>query len=251
MDWQKLENQTVELVAQDYLSFPRVQRDLGQLQQAAEQARARTSKILSVPNAIAAARLLAQQGVDTSRLTQDVTSLELQPTLGELYAGEPASVDAYLRQLEEASVLAALSESQADTVASFDRFMDECMARDWQSDKARLFAVVAPHAGVAPAAAAGFAAAAAGGLPDASTSGAAGALVRLACQAAQTHRSVLNPALSWERRCFTALLYPLRSKHSSLLRVDQWRISHSMLEVVAYLARPQAQREGGGLRGDC
>jgi nuclear pore complex protein Nup93 len=140
MDWQALEQSTNDLVTQDFLNFPRVQRDLLQLQQAAEQARARTSRIRSLPNAIAAARLLAQQGVDAGRLTQDVTSLELQPTVADLYAAEPATIDEYLRQLEEAAVLTALHEAQADTVASFDAFMDACTARDWAADKARMFA---------------------------------------------------------------------------------------------------------------
>lgn len=147
MDWQALENQTADLVAQDYQNFPRVQRDLSHLHQAAEVVRTRTSKLLDVPHRNAAARMLAYQGVDGAKLSQDVTSLQLQPTVGDMYPAEPASLEDYLRQLEETSLLNLLEESQQYSVSSFNRFMDECMAREREADKAQLFRLIAPNSG--------------------------------------------------------------------------------------------------------
>lgn len=93
---------------------------------------------------------------NTNRLTQDVTSLEIAPTVEDVFHAETAgSVEDYLRQVEEASILSAISEAQQDTVNAFEAFMDDCMARDWAANKRQLFGLIAPHTGSTGAAAAG------------------------------------------------------------------------------------------------
>ncbi len=52
---------------QDFQSFPKVDRNIQQLQNFAGSLRARTNKYRTLNNQIAATRLLAQQGFDASR----------------------------------------------------------------------------------------------------------------------------------------------------------------------------------------
>ncbi len=111
------------------------------------------------------------------RLNQDVTALEIQPTIEDVFHADTSSVEEYLKQVEEATILAAIQvlragpaiplspfyglppcplaiqpqEAQQDTVSSFEHFMDECMARDWAANKRQLFTLVAPHSGAAAA----------------------------------------------------------------------------------------------------
>ena len=42
------------------------------------------------------------------RLTQDVTTLEIQPTLEDVFHADTSSVEDYLKQVEEATILAAI-----------------------------------------------------------------------------------------------------------------------------------------------
>mmetsp|Transcript_22946 Transcript_22946/g.58630 ORF Transcript_22946/g.58630 Transcript_22946/m.58630 type:complete len:864 (-) Transcript_22946:363-2954(-) len=146
-EWQDLLHQTQDLVAQDFHSFPQVERNITQLQQYAETLRARTNKFRTLNNQIAATRLLAQQGFDASRLTQEVTSLEIQPTIEDVFHADTTSVEDYLKQVEESTILAAISEAQNATVSAFESYMEDCMARDWAANKRQLFGLIAPHSG--------------------------------------------------------------------------------------------------------
>ncbi|KAG1678895.1 hypothetical protein FOA52_003563 [Chlamydomonas sp. UWO 241] len=152
-DWQSLLHQTNDLVAQDFQNFPKVDRNIQQLQHYASSLRAKTNKFRSLNNQIAATRLLAQQGFDATRLNQDVTTLEIQPTIEDVFHADTSSVEDYLKQVEEATILAAIQEAQQDTVTSFEHFMEDCMVRDWAANKRQLFGLIAPHssgAGAAP-----------------------------------------------------------------------------------------------------
>lgn len=42
------------------------------------------------------------------RLTQDVTALEIQPTIEDVFHADTSSVEDYLKQVEEATILAAI-----------------------------------------------------------------------------------------------------------------------------------------------
>jgi len=121
------------------------------LQHFADSLRAKTNKFRSLNNQIAASRLLAQQGFDATRLTQDVTTLEIQPTIEDVFHADTSSVEDYLKQVEDATILAAIQEAQQDTVTSFEHFMEDCMARDWAANKRQLFGLIAPHSGTSVA----------------------------------------------------------------------------------------------------
>lgn len=47
-------------------------------------------------------------GVRMRRLTQEVTSLEIQPTIEDVFHADTTSVEEYLKQVEESTILAAL-----------------------------------------------------------------------------------------------------------------------------------------------
>lgn len=149
-DWKYLVLQTQDLVAQNQNNFPRVSKDLLQLQQYAESLRARTNRFKSLQNQTAATRLLAQQGFDSSRLTQDISGLELQPNVEDVFDLEPTSVEEYLKQVEESTVLSAIQEAQQESVALFDNYMTDCMLQDWAADKRQLFGLLAPYTGAQP-----------------------------------------------------------------------------------------------------
>jgi nuclear pore complex protein Nup93 len=159
---------------QDYHGYPAVQRDLHGLLASAQAARARTSRVRSAAEGVAAARLLAGAGFDAARLDAEVASLELQPTLEDVFPGGTGwagtggvgsgiaaaaataaavaagggggalgayGVEAYLQQVQDMAVLAAIQEAQQDAISSFERHMDTALAKEWASDKGRLLTV--------------------------------------------------------------------------------------------------------------
>jgi nuclear pore complex protein Nup93 len=163
-----------------------VQRDLHGLLAQAQAARARTSRIRSAAEGVAAARLLAGAGFDAARLDAEVASLELQPTLEDVFPGGPGwagtggadggiaaaaaaaaavaagggggalgayGVEAYLQQVQDMAVLAAIQEAQQDAISSFERHMDTALAKEWAADKGRLLTVGGPGGAVGGSAA--------------------------------------------------------------------------------------------------
>ncbi|MEW5300072.1 MAG: hypothetical protein WDW36_003029 [Sanguina aurantia] len=136
-------------VEQNHHNFPRVERDLGQLQQFADTLLGRTKRYRTIGSQNAASRLLAEQGFDTTRLAQDVTTLAVQPAAAEnvFTAAGSSSVEEYLQQVEESTILAAIQEAQSETVESFQSYMEGCMASDWAANKRTLFSLLAPHNG--------------------------------------------------------------------------------------------------------
>ncbi|GLC39227.1 hypothetical protein PLESTM_000866000 [Pleodorina starrii] len=140
-DWNTLLQQSADLVGQDLNNVPRVERSLPQLQQYADALRSRTNRYRGPAEQAAATRLLAQQGFDASRLTSEVVGLEIVPTIEDVFHAETSSVEEYLQQVEEATLLAAI---QQESVASFEAYMEQCMSRDWAANKRRLFGLIAP-----------------------------------------------------------------------------------------------------------
>ncbi|EFJ49173.1 hypothetical protein VOLCADRAFT_120776, partial [Volvox carteri f. nagariensis] len=143
-DWNTLLQQSADLVGQDFSNVPRVERSLPQLQQYADALRSRTNRYRGPEEQAAATRLLAQQGFDASRLTSEVVGLEIVPTIEDVFHAETSSVEEYLQQVEEATLLAAIQEAQEESNASFEAYMDQCMTRDWAANKRRLFGLIAP-----------------------------------------------------------------------------------------------------------
>ena len=162
-----------------------MQRDLHGLLAQAQAARARTSRVRSAAEGVAAARLLAGAGFDAARLDAEVASLELQPTLEDVFPGGGGAgwagaggdgggiaaaaaqaaavaagggggalggygVEGYLQQVQDMAVLAAIQEAQQDAISSFERHMDTALAREWAADKGRLLTVGGPGGAAAP-----------------------------------------------------------------------------------------------------
>ncbi|MEW5311171.1 MAG: hypothetical protein WDW38_002907 [Sanguina aurantia] len=148
-DWASLEDRSKVQLDQNHHNFPRVERDLGQLQQFADTLLGRTKRYRTIGSQNAASRLLAEQGFDTTRLAQDVTTLAVQPAAAEnvFTAAGSSSVEEYLQQVEESTILAAIQEAQLETVESFQSYMEGCMASDWAANKRTLFSLLAPHNG--------------------------------------------------------------------------------------------------------
>ncbi|KXZ50944.1 hypothetical protein GPECTOR_14g190 [Gonium pectorale] len=142
-------------LAEDYNTVPRVERSLPQLQQYADALRARTNRYRGPAEQAAATRLLAQQGFDANRLTNEVVGLEIVPTIEDVFHAETGSVEEYLQQVEEATLLAAIQEAQQESVASFESYMEACMTRDWAANKRQLFGLIAPSHLAGPGAGAG------------------------------------------------------------------------------------------------
>jgi hypothetical protein len=65
--WQSLLVASQDLVQQDQHGYPTVQRDLQGLLHSAQMARARTSRVRTLADQQAAARLLSHQGLDASK----------------------------------------------------------------------------------------------------------------------------------------------------------------------------------------
>ncbi|GFH32235.1 nuclear pore protein, partial [Haematococcus lacustris] len=68
----------------------------------------------------------------------DVTTLDIQPTIEDVFHADTTSVEEYLRQVEESTILTTIQEAQQNTVAVFDAYMDDCMAHDWAASKRQL-----------------------------------------------------------------------------------------------------------------
>lgn len=148
VDWQQLLTQTQTLVTEGHHGYQRVQRDLGQLQRMAELQRARTSRMRTADNTLAATRLLVAQGLDTQRLLQDGQTLQLHATAEDARAkAQPADVAEFLAKVQQEALLAVISEQEEAASAEFERFMDAALEREWSADRHQMFAQIAPYSG--------------------------------------------------------------------------------------------------------
>ena len=99
VDWQQLVSQTQTLVTEGN-GYQRVQRDLHQLQRMADLQRARTTRMRTADNTLAATRLLVAQGLDSQQLLQEGQALQLQPMNEDTYqAPQPTDVAEFLAKV--------------------------------------------------------------------------------------------------------------------------------------------------------
>lgn len=80
-------------------AFPRVQRDILQVEQYSQKLRGRAVRADAGADALEASRLLAGEGVNPRRLGAALQALELRPTYEDVFAVETASVEEYLQQV--------------------------------------------------------------------------------------------------------------------------------------------------------
>ena len=86
----------------------------------------------------AAQRLLAQQGFDSERLTQDLHMVEATTAFEDIFQDQSLNVEEYVQQVHDASVVAAIQQAQNDTLENFDEFLMRALETDWASDKKQL-----------------------------------------------------------------------------------------------------------------
>mmetsp|Transcript_43856 Transcript_43856/g.139751 ORF Transcript_43856/g.139751 Transcript_43856/m.139751 type:complete len:880 (+) Transcript_43856:120-2759(+) len=151
-----LVQQSSDLVAEvdaSGFSIPRVERNVEQLAEAARQLKAKTPRMDAPSDTNAATRLLAREGFNEDRLRRDLRQFELKTTYDDVLPVEATTVDEYLRQVHEMSILSAIAEAQQDTLVGFDDYMADCIEQDWAKEKRLLMHTYGR--GLAPSAAAG------------------------------------------------------------------------------------------------
>ena len=79
--------------------FPRIQRDILQVEQLSQKLRAKAVRADVTADTLDASRLLAQEGINPRKLTQALQTFELRPTYEDVFRVETASVDEYLQQV--------------------------------------------------------------------------------------------------------------------------------------------------------
>lgn len=79
--------------------FPRVQRDIAQVEQYSQKLRSRAARADATAESLEASRLLAAEGLNPRKLTQALHTFELRPTYEDVFQVEAASVEDYLQQV--------------------------------------------------------------------------------------------------------------------------------------------------------
>ncbi|KAK9915316.1 hypothetical protein WJX75_007541 [Coccomyxa subellipsoidea] len=143
-DWDQLLQQSEDLAARDSQGIPQIERDLLQVEQLSQKLKARTARIDSGSQTLAATRLLAQEGLNSRKLTRALQTFELRPTYEDVLPVESTSVEEYLEQMHELTTITAIQEAQRDTISAFEEYMDACMTADWAADKRALFDAALP-----------------------------------------------------------------------------------------------------------
>eukprot|EP00193_Tetraselmis_chui_P015810 CAMPEP_0177789418 /NCGR_PEP_ID=MMETSP0491_2-20121128/22735_1 /TAXON_ID=63592 /ORGANISM="Tetraselmis chuii, Strain PLY429" /LENGTH=84 /DNA_ID=CAMNT_0019311273 /DNA_START=12 /DNA_END=263 /DNA_ORIENTATION=+ len=77
-EWENLLQQSSDLLARDGQGLPWVQRDLLQVEEYSARLKSRTNRINASEDRIAATRLLAGEGLNTSRLARELDVFELK-----------------------------------------------------------------------------------------------------------------------------------------------------------------------------
>lgn len=80
-------------------AFPRVQRDILQVEQYSQKLRSRAARGDASTETLEASRLLAHEGLNPRKLTQALQTFELKPTYEDVFQVETATVEEYLQQV--------------------------------------------------------------------------------------------------------------------------------------------------------
>ena len=116
----------------DPLGLPSIERGVDQLVEATARLAKRSSRTQQTNEALSAARLLASEGIDTQLLNRDLREVEIQPTLEEVLP-ESCSLEEWLAQVQEVSVLSAVRDSQASTQETFKQKLSDITSLEWQN----------------------------------------------------------------------------------------------------------------------
>ena len=116
--------------------MPSIERGVHQLVEATARLAKRSSHTQQTNEALTAARLLASEGMDTQVMNRDLREVEIQPTLEEILP-ETCTLEEWLAQLQEVSILSAVRESQSSTQESFKQKLADITSLEWQNAKAK------------------------------------------------------------------------------------------------------------------
>ncbi|KAL6273018.1 hypothetical protein ACE6H2_023710 [Prunus campanulata] len=80
-------------------------------------------------------RLLAREGLNAEQLARDLKSFELKATFEDVFPSEATTVEEYLQQVHQMTMVSALQEAQKDNLRSFNDYMLKVLEEDWQKEK--------------------------------------------------------------------------------------------------------------------
>ncbi|MCO5566899.1 hypothetical protein L7F22_020582 [Adiantum nelumboides] len=135
--WADLLHNSTQLLqaATPSAQFPPIQRSLDQLEVLSKKLKARTSRLEAPSQAIAATRLLAREGINADQLTRDLKSFELKTSFEDVFPVEATTVEEYLQQVHEMTMLSAIQEAQRNNIRAFNDYMMKALEDDWQKEK--------------------------------------------------------------------------------------------------------------------
>ena len=79
----------------------------------------------------AATRLLANQGFNMEKLSRDLRTFEMQTTFQEVFPVEGATVEEYLDQVHNMTLLSAIEKEHQNAIEDYQNFMLACADADW------------------------------------------------------------------------------------------------------------------------
>ena len=123
----------------DPLGLPSIERGVDQLVEATARLAKRSSRTQQTNEALSAARLLASEGIDTQVLNRDLRDVEIQPTLEEVLP-ETCTLEEWLAQVQEVSILSAVRDSQASTQEFFKQKLADITSLEWQNARNKFVA---------------------------------------------------------------------------------------------------------------
>ncbi|KAL6534642.1 Nuclear pore complex protein nup93a [Orobanche gracilis] len=135
--WTDLLHSSSKLIDQAAPSaqFPPLQRNFDQLEALSKKLKAKTFRTEAPSQSIAATRLLAREGLNAEQLARDLKSFELKTTFEDVFPAEATTVEEYLQQVHEMTMLSAVQEAQKDNIRSFDNYMMSVLEEDWHKEK--------------------------------------------------------------------------------------------------------------------
>ncbi|XP_063801480.1 nuclear pore complex protein Nup93 [Pseudophryne corroboree] len=119
--------------------LPHVERNLQEIQQAAERLRSRTMTRTSQESAnVKASVLLGTRGLDISHISQRLESLSAATTFEPLEPVKDTDIQGFLKNEKDNALLSAIEESRRRTFAMAEEYHRESMFVEWEQVKQRI-----------------------------------------------------------------------------------------------------------------
>ncbi|KAK9812585.1 hypothetical protein WJX73_010575 [Symbiochloris irregularis] len=141
MDWDELLQTSKDLAARDTDGFPVLQRGLQQVEHLSQKLKSKGRRLDASADSLAAARLFAQEGLSSQKISRELQAFELRPSYVDVAHAGTGSLEEYLQQLHEMSMINTIKEAQRHSEASFEDFMAQCRQQEWAAAKREMFGV--------------------------------------------------------------------------------------------------------------